>query len=307
MASFGGKKEAVKKDMNFFSEFTASAAKMARLLGYGIVAAIVVVGILVLVSIVSFVRNAVLQGNIDTITQELNSEEYQNLDVEAQNLAQSIANKQDYYYALTSMRGTVDKAPDVETNILDEIQANIPSDTIVTAYDLNGTTLSISGQSFSYYSMAEMVNLLNQSDVFTSVQIEESRFDPASVADSDTWMQNALDSYYQWTLTGTLVGDYYVSVTKYYATDTGNSAYGGVSTEAINAGESYSVDEVNTLMVDNTEYQLSSVIVNGVAVDDTNFATIQANNSVSGTATANVEIEFYYVLPGSETEASEEA
>ena len=46
MANNANKKIIVKKDMNFFAEFTASAAKAARLLTYAVLFGIAVVGII---------------------------------------------------------------------------------------------------------------------------------------------------------------------------------------------------------------------------------------------------------------------
>ena len=86
MASGINKKLLAKKDMNFFREFTANAARAARMLGYAMVGGILVV-IIVLGLIGYFaVRNFMKQQQIDAITAELAGPDYAGLEEKAKQL-----------------------------------------------------------------------------------------------------------------------------------------------------------------------------------------------------------------------------
>ena len=63
MANNGNKKIIVKKDMNFFAEFTASAAKAARLLTYAVLFGIAVVGIILVFIVIGIVIGIYFKNN----------------------------------------------------------------------------------------------------------------------------------------------------------------------------------------------------------------------------------------------------
>ena len=60
MASFGSKKEFSKRDMNFFAEFTAAAARATRLIGYIAVLMVVAVVAIILSLVYCIIRNIVI-------------------------------------------------------------------------------------------------------------------------------------------------------------------------------------------------------------------------------------------------------
>ena len=83
MANNANKKIIVKKDMNFFAEFTASAAKAARLLTYAILFGAAVVGVILIFIVIGIVRNTIIKGQITDLENQLASDEYANLEVQA--------------------------------------------------------------------------------------------------------------------------------------------------------------------------------------------------------------------------------
>ena len=56
-----------KRDMNFFAEFTANAAKMRRLFGYAVVIGVIVVGVLLAIVGYDLIRNALIKAEITSL------------------------------------------------------------------------------------------------------------------------------------------------------------------------------------------------------------------------------------------------
>ena len=139
MANNGNKKIIVKKDMNFFAEFTASAAKAARLLTYAVLFGIAVVGIILVFIVIGIVRNTIIKGQIASLEEQLASEEYANLEVQASALAETLKTKNNYFYALCQMRKNVDETPAVSMDLPDVIADDIPSDSYLVQYQITGT------------------------------------------------------------------------------------------------------------------------------------------------------------------------
>ena len=79
--------------MNFFAEFTASAAKAARLLTYAVLFGIAVVGIILVFIVIGIVRNTIIKGQITALETQLASDEYANLEVQASALAETLKTK----------------------------------------------------------------------------------------------------------------------------------------------------------------------------------------------------------------------
>ena len=101
MASGINKKLLAKRDMNFFREFTANAARAARMLGYAMVGGILVV--IIVLGLIGFlaVRNFMKQQEIDAINAELAGPDYAGLEEKAKQLQEELKQKNNYYYALT--------------------------------------------------------------------------------------------------------------------------------------------------------------------------------------------------------------
>ena len=145
MASGINKKLLAKKDMNFFREFTANAARAARMLGYAMAVGILVV-LIVLGLIGAFaVRNYMKQQDINAINAELAGPDYAGLEEKARQLQEELQQKSNYYYALTSMRTTVDRTPTVPLEIPTILAKSIPSDSYVTDYSIDGSVMKFNG------------------------------------------------------------------------------------------------------------------------------------------------------------------
>ena len=298
MPSLGSKKDVVKRDMNFFAEFTANAAKMTRLLGYGVVAGVIVVLAIVAIIVYLVIRNAIVSATINELKNTLASEEYAGLEARASQLQQELNDKNNYFYVLSQMREQVDTTDAVAVKLTDKLAECIPSDTYVENYLINQTTFQIEGYSFSYYSVLNLVNMLNNSDVFsTPVSITINRVAPNTVGSIDDFISNGINNYYSYTIEGLLTSDVYVSVSRYInpTQDGGTIAsLGAIETESYSAGETYVVEDIATYTQSGVNYNLVGITVNnGALLADQVNAAIE-NNRIEGQANANVTIQLYY-------------
>lgn len=299
MANNANKKIIVKKDMNFFAEFTASAAKAARLLTYAILFGAAVVGVILIFIVIGLVRNAVIRGQIADLEAQLASPEYANLETQAAALAETLKNKNNYFYALSQMRKTVDETPAVPMELPDVIESDIPSDSYLIQYDITGTSLLMEGYSFSYYSPVDMVNMLNESDVFKAKPvITISRVSATDIGTAEEFFPegnivNGINNYYNFQIAGTLVSDVFVTIERFATADT-VSSIGGIQIDKYDVGTTFTYDDIGTYEAGGVSYTLSSVTVNGVAIDDESLSNILAAGAISGVANENVDIALYY-------------
>ena len=312
MANNANKKIIVKKDMNFFAEFTASAAKTARLLTYAILFGAAVVGVILIFIVVGIVRNAVIKGQITALEAQLASDEYANLESQASALAETLKTKNNYYYALCQMRKTVDEKTAVSMDLPDVIASDIPSDSYLVMYDITGTNLTIEGYSFSYYSPVDMVNMLNESDVFKAMPvITTNRVSATEIGEPGDFFPednkvNGINNYYNFQINGTLVSDVYVSIERFATSDT-VSSIGGIETIKYSVGTTYTIEDIGTYNAGGVDYTLSSITVNGVGIDEESFNNILNAGSISGVANDNIDIALYYTAVEPATEETAEA
>lgn len=301
MASGINKKLLAKKDMNFFREFTANAARAARMLGYAMVGGILVVFIVLGLIGYLAVRNFMKQQDIDAITAELAGPEYAGLEEKAKKLQEELDQKTNYYFALSEMRKEVDRVATVPMEIPGILAKSIPSDSYITDYYINGSEIKYNGYSFTYYSPVDMVNMLNTSKVFTSrPEITIKRVDGSSVGGIETFYDSKtgdvlpLNNYYSFSISGTLISKVYISVGRYLSGITVKSLT-GVETTEYAAGAEYNYTEgIDVFVSGGVTYNLVRVTVDGIEVTADNLASIKAAHAFTGIAKANTEINLYY-------------
>jgi len=302
MPSFGSNKDVVKRDMNFFAEFTANAAKMTRMLGYGVFAGIVVVLAIVAVIVYGAIRNVIMKAAITDLQNTLASEEYAGLEGRAAELQNELNDKNNYYYVLSQMREQVDTTKCVSMQLPDKIKNCIPSDSYVENYRITQSSLHIDGYSFSYYSVLNMVNMLNKSDVFSApVTLSINRVAPSSVGTPSDFIDNGINNYYQYQVEGVLTSEVYVSVSRYSRDVNGLvSSLGAVETNPYSAGDSYSIEGVATFVQSGVTYNLESVLVNNAGLNADEVNAIVANDRIDGLANGDVSIQLYYTVAPAE-------
>lgn len=290
-----------KKDMNFFAEFTANAAKQARMLGYGVAAGFLVVFVVLTFIIAFFIRNQLIKASINELTDTLNGPEYAGLEQEAALLTEELNERTNYYFALTQMRQQVDMIDPASTNLPDVIAKCIPNDSYISSYQITNSQLTMTGSSFTYYSPVEMVNMLNNNDVFstrpTINTVRHALTEELNVEDIIAGNKvNVVNNYYDFTISGLLVSTVHVSVTRYLDNSEQVVALGGVETTSHQAGSSYTLDQnFVTYTYGGVNYKLSKIYVNGVQVDSASFTDIVEHNAFTDVARSNADIRLYYV------------
>ena len=293
MALLGSKKGYSKSDINFFEEFSASARKATQVLAVVVFAGVIIIGITLAILFYDIWRNYNVQKDIDNLNATLASDEYAGLELRSQALQQEINDKSQYYYTLTEMRRVVDETNAATTDIANLIGECIPSDAYVTAYELTGESLSISGCTFSYYDAANITYMLNQSDVFASAVVPSIEEDD-SLRNGETTPTNPIDIYYDFNITGNIVSDVVVSVGHYATSDTSVIALSGISSQVVSVNSQYEFTGVNTFTASGVTYTLTSVSINNVPLSNEEIAIIQSTGTITGLASENIEISLFY-------------
>ena len=293
------KKLLAKKDMNFFAEFTANAAKAARMLGYGVAAGVLVVFVVLAFIVAFFIRNTIIKGQIRDMENLLASEAYASLEAEYERLKEQLNEMSNYNYALTQMRKTVDEIDAAPTDLPDVIAKCIPSDSYITHYLITSSQLDLEGYTFVYFSPAEMIYLLNQKNVFTarpSIQIERAEAESSGEeydAKTKTTTVDVINTYYKFTISGMLVSNAHINIIRYEDIADSTKVLGMVESRSVKAGDSYEIDIANFTYA-GVEYKLTKIYVDDVIVDDASFAEIVANGKFTDVARKNAEVKLYY-------------
>lgn len=289
------KKDFAKKDMNFFSEFTASSQKATKTI---VAAAIAMVGLILvcgLACLVLGVRYLTLKDSVKDLNDKLSGPEFQDLNVTSNNLAQELANKNEYLYALSSLEYNVNTTNAASVSLAEIIGAAVPSNTILTGYDISGSDVTITATTFSYYSQVQMLNELQKSDLFADIQVTGSRNNPSERFDSDTPWENAvMNADYTFEITAVLNGTYFVSVAQITRNGVAITPY---ETQEKQGGDIYHLPDIATCDFNGVEYQLTSVVVNGTAISSDVFNTVVSQNEYAFVVNGNVKIQLYYEDP----------
>ena len=298
------KKLLAKKDMNFFAEFTANAAKQARLLGYAVAAGILVVFVVLAFIVAFFIRNSLIKNDIRNLQTLLESPEYASLEDEYKMLKQQLNEMTNYNYALTEMRKAVDSIDPVPTDLPDVIADCIPSDTFITSYSIDRSTLNFTGYSFTYYSPVEMVYLLNQKDVFSTrptIQTERviKEIDNIDQLIKDNKIE-AINNYYSFEVSGLLVSNVHVSITRLQDGVEGKVLLGGIETKTVRAGSSYTLSDITEITYAGVNYKLSRIVVNGVQVEEGSFTKVMTDKQFTDVPGGNDEVQLYYSVAPAE-------
>jgi len=301
MAKVNGvsKKLLAKKDMNFFAEFTANAAKAARMLGYGVAIGVLVVFVVLAFIVAFIIRNQLIKNQIKALRDLLASPDYATLEQEYAMLTEKLNEMTNYYFALTQMRRDVDEIDPAPTELPDVIAKCIPSDSFVSSYTITSDQLTMTGYAFTYYSAVDMVNMLNEKDVFTARPIiQASRVEPFTESTFDDVVSgesiDATNNYYSFSISGTLVSNVHISISRYVDGAETATSLGGIETKSVRAGDSYSINNVNTYTYGGVTYYLTRIYVDGIQVEDASFALIKEANQYVDVGRGNIDIKLYY-------------
>lgn len=301
------KKILAKKDVNFFAEFTANAAKAARMLGYGVAVGILVVFVVVAFIVAFFIRNTIIKGQIRDLENLLASPDYASLERDAEILTEQLNEMTKYNFALSQMRKTVDLINPAPTDLPDVIAKCIPSDSYIQKYSISSSQLEITGYTFTYYSPVDMVNMLNDKNVFTArPSISTTRVDKVSETPADQLINtetiDVINNYYNFNIKGSLVSNIHISITRYQDNVETMTTLGGIETMVVKAGDAYSIDGIATYTYAGVNYSLTRIFVDGVQVDSVSFDEIIESNKYSDIAYGDHDIKLYYAPSAATTE-----
>lgn len=302
------KKLLAKKDVNFFAEFTANAAKAARMLGYGVAVGVLVVFVVLTFIVAFFIRNTIIKGQIRDLENLLASPEYATLEQDYAVLTEQLNEMTNYYFALSQMRKTVDQIDAAPTDLPDVIAKCIPSDSYISSYEISNSALSLNGYSFTYYSPVDMVNMLNDKGVFASrATITTTRCEIESDSSFDQILEGntgePINNYYSFSISGLLVGNVHISVSRYVDNAEQATVLGGVDTIDVRAGDSYTINGISNFTYAGVSYTLSRVMVGGVQVEEGSFNEILAADQYVDVGRGDTEIKLYYVPVTAEAQA----
>ena len=295
MTLLGSKKGYSKNDINFFEEFTASARKQTQVLAVVVFIGIIAIGLCLAVLAYYIFRNIGVQDDINSLNTTLASDEYAGLELRSQALQKEINERNQYFYTLTEMRRIIDETPAAKTELVNLIADCIPNDAYVTAYEVTGNTLTVSGMTFSYYDAANVCYLLNRSDIFAS-NVNPIIEEDDSLRQAEGTEENFIDVYYDFSVSGNLVADSVISIAHYANTETSVIALSGVNSQIVAAGSEYEFAGICNYTANGNNYTLVSVSINKKPVSADELALILSNDKISGIATSNVEIALYYNL-----------
>ena len=311
MALIGSGKGYSKKDINFFEEYTAAARRTARYLAYFIFAALVVIAIFVIWWVIAFIQNNAIKKDIQALNDRINSEEFAEVEQKATQLEAELAKKNQQLYAISVMRNTVDTKTTANSALLDLLLENIPKDTYIDRYELNGDTFTIEGTSFTYYGAENMVAMLqDKEDVFNSdrpTTISINRVNDVNVQHNDGTV-DPIDCYYEFKVVGHLTNNVNVSISSYANTSEGVVALGAIQNMEYKYGESYSNNGITSITYNGVDYSLTSIKVNGHEVGGEVLAEILATGTHNITnLTDNTSITYYYSVAVAATSEGGEA
>ena len=299
------KKILAKKDVNFFAEFTANAARAARMLGYAVAVGVLVVVVVVAFIVAFIIRNTLIKGQIRDLENLLASPDYASLEKDAELLSEQLNEMTKYNYALSQMRKNVDLINAAPTDLPDVIAKCIPSDSYISDYRITSSALEMHGYTFTYYSPVDMVNMLNEKNVFTARPIiATERFDKVTETPIEEIIDgnsvDAINNYYTFTISGTLVSDVHISITRYQDNVEVMTTLGGIEIRDVKAGDPYSIEDISTYTYAGVTYTLTKIMVDGVQVEQGSFNSIVESNRFSDIANGDHDIKLYYSIATAE-------
>ena len=69
---------------------------------------------------------------------------------------------------------------------------------------------------------------------------------------------------------------------------------GGIETKSVKAGDSYTINDINTYTYGGVTYYLTRIYVDGIQVEDASFGLIKEANQYVDVGRGNTDIKLYY-------------
>ena len=287
--------ELSKRDMNFFSEFSASAGQAGSYISLSllILLAFIVVGGGIYA--VVFFQTSAINSNIAALNTKMQSESYQADLAKYSDINNSMAGLNQQYYAVSSLLAKVANTDKVETTNMDTLYSNIPKDITITSYVYKQGKITLTGTAKSYYTPLDMIANFSKAKLFSYVQITDiSQLELSSAG--LTAEELNLENKYSFTIEGSLKTKYEVLISR-FVDNTVSQPLTAVGSQTLDVGEQYTESGVNTFTSqDGSIYTLIRISLNNTIVSDQDFAKIQQSDSISGIVSSSVDIKLFYTL-----------
>lgn len=280
-----------KKDMNFFSEFSSSGAKNAKILtaSLGVLLIVAVIGLGVF-SILK-IQTARVQSKINDIQSELKDSDNLQAIQDFEQLSIEVARLREYVYVLTDLDTRLESMPFASSSVMDTLTEEIPAEIALTTVTFKEGAVTFGGTSDTYDAPLNYAQLLQEKNLFTYVHVETI---PYNHPDSElTPEEIQLLNKYTFILVGTLESSYSVRFTRYLDTEP-KILLGVPVTKDYLAGESYGETDIATFTQDGETYTLSRILIDGTLVPPEQFQAMLDADAVTGNTLATTSIELYY-------------
>jgi len=289
------KLELSKRDMNFFSEFSASAGQAGSYLSLSLLILLAFIVIGGGIYAVVFFQTAAINSNIAALNAKMQSESYQADLAKYSEINNSMAGLNQQYYAVSSLLAKVANTDKVETVNMDTLYSNIPKDITITSYGYSQGKITLTGTAASYYSPLDMIANFSKAKLFSYVQI--SNISQVDVSGTGlTAEELKLANKYSFTIEGSLKTKYEVLVSR-FVDSTVSQPLTAVGSQTLDVGEQYAESGVNTFTSQGGNiYTLVRVSLNNAIVSDQDFAKIQQSDSITGTVSSSVDLKLFYTL-----------
>lgn len=150
------------KDLNFFAPYQNKTKETINANKYFYGAA-VIVGALIIVSLAfNVIKLFIVEKQIKDINEKLNASEIQTELKEAENVNSQIGVLTQYNNALNDVAKNVSDRNNVSDEILNDINANVPSDILFKSIDTENNTIKIKGTASDWTSVAEYKHNLSE-------------------------------------------------------------------------------------------------------------------------------------------------
>lgn len=286
--------ESSKKDMNFFSEFSASAGQIGS---YMSLALLILLGLLIAggaVYAVVLVQTTATRSSIDSLSNKMNSESYQSQLLKYSELNKDMSGLNQKYYDISSLFSRAQNSDKVVSANMDVVQSNLPKDVVITSFDYFEGTVTLKGSCDSYYSPLDMVANFSKAKLFSYVGITNIKQVDYSQS-SLTQEELKLEKKYSFQIQGFLKSSYVVLISRLLDTPTA-APLTAIKTQTLGVGEQYAETGVTSFTDGDNTYNLSRVLINNIAITDAQLKVIQASNTISGIISESVDIKLFYTL-----------
>ncbi|NLW88500.1 MAG: PilN domain-containing protein [Clostridiaceae bacterium] len=284
-----------KRDMNFFSEFSTSGSQVVS--SFAIVLLVFILAIAVALGSFLYIKIKVndVQKNINEINAEINDPntalalaKFENLQVEVEDYRTNL-------FIVSQLDLLRRDNLHANTALMDRIADSIPDGIILTDLIYSDGQVLLAGNSRTYGTPLEFVQILQDKGTFQYVSIESIETLESGDISGMTPEQIGRLMKYKFSVVGALESFYSVVLSK-ITDDESQSLLSPAETMILRAGETFTSSGINSIVVNDQTYTLSRILINGELVGKEDFDYYMSMNEYSTRVTQKIDVKLYYVL-----------